>query len=125
MKARTDCVKCRKQMTQLSEENFLRHEYTIFENCVSTASDWAAALALSALKREGFDKEAIKRFFEDFCMLANLPEIFGKRITTTEVVKSLEKEFDISFDDIVVHHENVESFIKRYKQEQKEIKNGK
>lgn len=121
MKVKINCTECRKKMTQISEENFLRHEYEIFENCVNTATDWTVAIALTVLKRKGFNEDDIKSFFDEFCMIANLPEVFGKRLTTTEVVKSLENEYGISFSDIVIHHENVNDFIKRYKKEQKEL----
>ena len=120
MKVRTDCSKCRKALLEEAERQYAEHYYEMFENTVDSAAAWAAAISLSVLIRQNKSPDEIKEFFKEFCFISSLSEVFGKEITVENVVKRLETEYDIDFNDIEVHVENKKQFMKRYYELEKE-----
>ena len=59
-------------------------------------------------------KNYIKKFVEDFMFVLECPPIFGKQLSSTELMKQFEKEYDIDFSQIKVNCESKHEFYDRY-----------
>ena len=114
MNVRVNCNECRKKVLKEAEKIYAENQYDILENAVDTAAEWAAAITIAVLGRQGKTHEEIKAFFEDFCFVSSMSEVFGKQITMNDAIKQFEKEYNIDFDKIEVHLESKKQFVSRY-----------
>lgn len=114
MNVRVNCTECRKRVLKEAEKVYAEQQYDIMGLTVESAAEWAAAIALSVLRRQNKTPEEIKTFFEDFCFISSMPEIFGKQITMDDVIKKYEKEYEIDFNKIEVHMESKKRFVTKY-----------
>lgn len=112
MKVRTDCNKCRGKILKEAKDEFMKHEYAIFEDMAYTFAVYATVAALTAQVRRGRSKEYIKKLFDEMVMIYDTPEMFGKEITLTDMKNALEKEYNIDFQRINVHMEDEKTFTK-------------
>ncbi|MBQ8961635.1 MAG: hypothetical protein IJ071_10570 [Ruminococcus sp.] len=121
MKARTDCVTCRKRIHQEEQEAFLKHEYKLFSDMAYSMACFAVCGTLGAQIRRGRSKEYVKKLYDDICFFFSTPYIFGKEITMTDVMHQLTAEYDIDFDKLTVNLETEREFVRSAKEG---VKNG-
>lgn len=119
MKVTVNCNQCKKEMLKQALEQYSEQQYQIFDETCDTAAHWTLCIALSVLQRKKATPDEIRSFFEDFKMIADMPEVFGKKITMEDTIKNLEKEYGINFDDVVLHHEGKRHFQTRFMKAQK------
>lgn len=119
MRVTVDCNKCKKEMLKQALEQYSEQQYQIFDETCDTAAHWTLCITLSILQRKKATPDEIRSFFEDFKMIADTSEVFGKQITMEDTIKNLEKEYGINFDDIVLHHEGKRHFQTRFMKAQK------
>ena len=113
MKARTtirDCQKCR-------EQQFQEYQYDIFSNLIDSAAVSTAAMAITVLERQGKSSEEIKAFFEDYCFVSSMSEVFGKKITAADAIKKFEEKYDIDFNKIECHIVTKQQFMSQYRKD--------
>lgn len=119
MKVTTNCNACKKNMLKQALEQYGAQQYEIFDETCDTAAHWVLCIALSVLQRKNATPEEIKEFFNDFKFIADTPAVFGKELKMDDTIKNLEKEYDINFNDISLHHEGKKQFITRFMKAQK------
>lgn len=112
MKVRSDCQKCRKAIYKEAETEYLKHEYKFFEESAFSMACFAAVVALSVHYRRGRSKAYIRSFFDEMCFIFDMPQMFGRDITMTQMMKMFEKDYGIDFDRIKLHLESEKEFIR-------------
>ena len=116
MKSRVqDCRKCRQQIQKQCENEFLKREYAIYQDSALTFATFSTAAILMAMARRGRTKKYIQKLYDDIVFIYDTPTVFGKEIRLTEVMKRLEKDYEIDFSRINVHIEDEREFIRSAK----------
>lgn len=115
MKVRTDCLKCRKEIYKQAEKEFLKHEYSVFSDSAYTMAVYSTVAVLAVQIKKGRSKKYIQQLYNDMVAIFDMPQIFGKVITLTDIMKRLEREYGIDFKRIKVHLESEQEFIKGVK----------
>ena len=115
MKVRTDCNKCRGKILKEAKEEFMKHEYAIFEDMAYTFAVYATTAVLATQVKKGRSKKYIQDMYNDMVAIFDMPKIFGKVITMTDIMKRLEREYGIDFKRIHVHIESEQEFVKGVK----------
>jgi hypothetical protein len=113
MKARAtirDCQKCR-------EQQFQEYQYDVFSNLIDSAATSTAAMMITVLERQGKSPEEIKAFFEDYCFVSSMPEVFGKKITAVDAIRRFEEKYDIDFNKIECHIVTKQQFMAQYRKD--------
>lgn len=100
------CDKCRKSILAQARDEYLKHEYAFFRDSARSLAVFAVCGVLTTMARRGRTKEYIRQIYEDMCQVFDTPEMFGKRITMTDVMHSLEKDYGIDWSKLQV---NIES----------------
>lgn len=103
-----DCQKCREQL-------FQEYQYDVFSNTADSVASSAAAMAIAVLERQNKSPEEIKAFFEDYCFVSSVSEVFGEKITATQKIKEYEEKYDIDFDKIECHIMTKQQFMTHYR----------
>lgn len=114
MKARVklpNCDKCRREIYAEAEEAFLKQQYVIYKDMSYTFTVLATVAALSTFYRKHRTPEYIKKVFDGMCEMYDFPEVFGKKLQLSDMMKTLEEECGIDFSKIIVHLETEEEFI--------------
>lgn len=122
MKARSldQCVKqAYKEAYKEAEESFLKKQYALYKDMAYTFTVLATAADLATHLRRGRSPEYIKKLFDEMCFMYDYPELYGKPLHLTEVMKKLEDECGIDFKKIKVHLETEEQFVKSIKNRSK------
>ena len=101
-----NCNTCRKAIYKEAEEAYLKHEYAFFRDSARSFAVFAVCGVLTAMARRGRTKEYIRHLYDEMCLLFSTPDMFGKRITMTDIMHSLEKEYGIDWDKLQVHIES-------------------
>ena len=114
-----NCAKCREKIAKEAEEQYLKLQYAYFEDAALSLATFTTVAAIAVMYRRGRSKEYIRQFFNDLCFIYDYPEINGKRIDMTELMRQFEKEYNIDFSKIKVHLESEKDFIKSAKKEVK------
>jgi hypothetical protein len=114
MKARS-CDTCRKQIHKEEQEAFLKKQYAVLKDASYTFACYATAAALAVQMQKGRSKNYIKKMFDDMVTIYDTSSIFGKKIVLTEVIKQLEKEYEVDFSRIHVNLESEKEFCKGVK----------
>ena len=65
--------------------------------------------------KKGRSKKYIQDMYNDMVAIFDMPKIFGKVITMTDIMKRLEREYGIDFKRIHVHIESEQEFVKGVK----------
>ena len=112
MKARTDCTACRKRIYKEAETAYLKHEYKFFEDSAYSMACFAMVVALGVHVRRGRSRAYIRSFFDECCFLFDMPQMFGRDITMTQMMKQLEKDYGIDFNKIKLHLETEKEFVR-------------
>ena len=111
MKARTDCTACRKRIYKEAETAYLKHEYKFFEESAFSMACFAMVVALGVQERRGRSRTYIRTFFDECCLLFDMPQIFGKSISMTDMMHHFEKDYGIDFNKIKLHLQTEKEFI--------------
>lgn len=114
MKTRS-CEACRKQIKKECENEFLKREYAIYQDSALTFATFSTAAILMAMARRGRTKKYIQKLYDDIVFIYDTPTVFGKEIRLTEVMKRLEKDYEIDFSRINVRLETESEFLKSVK----------
>lgn len=114
MHVKINCNECRKKMLHEALRQYAEQQYDIYEDTLESAADWSCCIALSVLERMGATSDDIKSFFDDFVFIADMPELFGKKITADDTMKRLEERYGIDFERIKIHTEAKNTFINKF-----------
>lgn len=117
MKARTNCSECRKKIYKEAETEYLKHEYRWFGDAAYSMAVYSAVACLAVMRRRNRSRAYIRKFFDEMCFVFDYPEIFGKRVSMTDLMKIFEEEYGIDFSKINVHLETEKEFIKSVEKE--------
>lgn len=112
MKARTNCTECRKKIYKEAETEYLKHEYRWFNDAAYSMAVYSTVAGLAVMRRRNRSRAYIRKFFDEMCFIFDYPEIFGKRVSMTDLMKIFEEEYGIDFSKINVHLETEKEFIK-------------
>lgn len=116
MKVRTDCSSCRQRIHEEEKEEFLKKEYTIFRDCSISFATFAVSAVLMAMVRRGRTPKYIRQLYDEMCFIFDTPEVFGKQITMSAVMETLEKDYGIDWNKLNVNIETEKQFISGAKQ---------
>ena len=106
-----DCITCRKAIYKEAEEAYLKHEYAFFSDSARSFAVFAVCGVLTTMARRGRTKEYIRQIYDDMCLLFSTPEMFGKRITMTDIMHSLEENYGIDWSKLQVNIESESEWI--------------
>lgn len=115
----TDCSKCRKLIHEREKTEFAKEMYRFFRDNIQMAECFTIAAVLWSMAKKGRSKKYIKETFDDLCMMFESDNLFGKEITTTQIMKNLEDEYGIDFHRVKVNVETEKQFMKEYKENEK------
>lgn len=107
----TDCITCRKAIYKEAEEAYLKHEYAFFSDSARSFAVFAVCGVLTAMIRRGRTPQYIRQLYDDMCLLFSTPEMFGKEITMTDIMETLEKEYGIDWSKLQVNIESESEWI--------------
>lgn len=111
-----NCTQCRKQIHKEEQEAYLKKQYAYMHDGINTMAVMSAAVAISVMVKRGRTKKYIQEFYDDMVMLYSISEILGKPLNLKDVVKQLEKDYDIDFSRLKVNFTETEKeFIKGVK----------
>lgn len=119
MKAR-NCNDCRKKIHEEEKEAFLRAEYSMMRDMGKSFAVYAISAVLMTLVRRGRTKKYIQQMYDDMVFIFDTPNIMGKEVTTTTVMKTLEEEYGIDWSRVNPIIEDEKDFVKEAKRLVKE-----
>lgn len=111
MKAKTNCAECRKKIYREAETEYLKHEYKRFSDAAYSMAVYSTVAGLAVMRRRNRSRAYIRKFFDEMCFVFDYPEIFGKRVSMTDLMKIFADEYGIDFSKITVHLETEKEFI--------------
>lgn len=106
-----DCSTCRKRLLESAQEAYLKQQYRVYTDAAYTFAVYATAAVLMAQIRRGRSKEYIKKLYDDIVLVYDTPQIFGKPISLTDIMHTLESEYGIDFKRIHITLETEKQFI--------------
>lgn len=104
----------RKEVEKEVSRKYYHDQYNWLTSLIQTCTEHTTVCALAVMEMRGRSPEYIKKFFEDLCLIYDMPVINGKIIKAEEMKRDYEKKYDINFDSIKVHFESEEEFLKKY-----------
>ena len=107
----TDCITCRKAIYKEAEAAYLKHEYAFFSDSARSFAVFAVCGVLTAMIRRGRTKQYIQELYRDMCLTFSTSEMFGKEITMTDIMATLEKDYGIDWDKLEVHIEDEKHWV--------------
>lgn len=122
MKVRINCAKCREQIAEEIQTQYLKQGYKYFEDTSYSIAYLIIAAALSVHHRRGRSRTYIRAFYDELLWILKTPEVFGKEITMTGTMKMLEEKYGIDFQRVELHLESEKEFISGTKKALKEKK---
>jgi hypothetical protein len=112
MKARTtNCVECRKAVYKEAETAYIKEQYRFFKDSAYSMACFAVCGVLTAMVRRGRTKQYIQNLYKDMCLLFSTPEMFGKQISMTDIMHTLESEYGIDWKKLEVHIESEKHYL--------------
>lgn len=112
MKARTNCNACRDRIRKEVETEFLKQQYSIFNDMSNSFATFAVTAALMTMVRRGRTKEYIQKLYDEMVFIFDTPSIMGKEVKMHDCMKLLEDEYGIDWDRINVNVESESEFIR-------------
>ena len=106
-----DCSTCRKRILESAQEAYLKQQYRVYTDAAYTFAVYATAAVLMAQIRRGRSKEYIKKLYDDIVLVYDTPQIFGKPISLTDIMHTLESEYGIDWKKLEVHHESEKRYL--------------
>ena len=107
-----NCNACRKKITQETREEYLKGQYAIYHDLSQTFACFCTAAVLISFIRRGRTKKYIQEIYNELVMIYDTPQVFGKEIKLTDVIKKLEIEYGIDWKRMNVHIETESQFIR-------------
>ena len=114
-----NCSECRKKILKEAREEYLKHEYAIFRDTSRSFAVFAVCGVLTAMARRGRTQGYIKALYDDMCVLFATPEIFGKKVTMTDIMHSLEKNYGIDWSKLTLNLESKDEWMYHARKEGK------
>ena len=112
MKARTtNCVECRKAVYKEAETAYIKEQYRYFSDSAYSMAVFAVCGVLTAMIRRKRTKKYIQQLYKDMCIVFSTPEMFGKQISMTDIMHTLEKEYGIDWKKLEVHIESEKHYL--------------
>jgi hypothetical protein len=112
MKSRTaNCIECRKQVYKEAETAYIKEQYRFFRDSAYSMAVFAVCGVLTAMVRRGRTKQYIQQLYKDMCLLFSTPEMFGKQISMTDIMHTLESEYGIDWKKLEVHIESEKHYL--------------
>ena len=99
MKVR-ECKKCRADILKAAKDEYLNHEFDIFEDSARSLAIYAVCGILTAMIRRGRTTEYITRLYDDMCNVFNTDTFFGTTVTMNDIMNSLTTEYGIDWERI-------------------------
>ena len=106
-----NCKKCREAIAKVAKEEYLSHEYDIFEGVARSTAIWAVCGLLTAMHRRGRTKQYIKQLYDEMCLTFSAGNLFGKEISMSDIMKSLSDEYGIDWNKFEFNIESREEFL--------------
>ena len=116
-----DCIACRKAIYKEAETAYLKEQYRYFSDSAYSMAVFAVCGVLTAMIRRGRTKQYIQQLYNDMCIVFSTPEMFGKQISMTDIMHTLEKEYGIDWKKLEVHIESEKHYLTGVR---KEVKNN-
>lgn len=114
MKARTlkDVEKAIKQ--EVDRENAAL-QYKLFDEVLDSSVQAAAVAMIAVFHKRGLSKKYIQKFFDEFIGVLDMPDVFGKAVTSENLMEQYSKEYGLDFSRIKVRRESYNEFKRRNK----------
>ena len=106
-----NCNTCRKKIYKEAEEAYLKHEYAFFQDSARSFAVFAVCGVLTAMIRRGRTPQYIQELYKDMCLTFSASEMFGKQITMTDIMHSLESDYGIDWGKLEVHIESEQHWV--------------
>jgi hypothetical protein len=116
-----DCIACRKAIYKEAETAYIKEQYRYFSDSAYSMAVFAVCGVLTAMVRRGRTKQYIQQLYNDMCIVFSTPEMFGKQISMTDIMHTLEKEYGIDWKKLEVHLESEKHYLTGVR---KEVKNN-
>lgn len=116
-----DCIACRKAIYKEAETAYIKEQYRYFSDSAYSMAVFAVCGVLIAMVRRGRTKQYIQQLYNDMCIVFATPEMFGKQISMTDIMHTLEKEYGIDWKKLEVHLESEKHYLTGVR---KEVKNN-
>lgn len=116
-----DCIACRKAIYKEAETAYIKEQYRYFSDSAYSMAVFAVCGVLTAMVRRGRTKQYIQQLYNDMCLVFSTPEMFGKQISMTDIMHTLEKEYGIDWKKLEVHLESEKHYLTGVR---KEVKNN-
>lgn len=116
-----DCIACRKAIYKEAETAYIKEQYRYFSDSAYSMAVFAVCGVLTAMIRRGRTKQYIQQLYNDMCIVFSTPEMFGKQISMTDIMHTLEKEYGIDWKKLEVHLESEKHYLTGVR---KEVKNN-
>ena len=84
---------------------------------------YAVSSVLMTMVRRKRSKQYIQKMYEDMCFIFTTPEVMGKEVRMSEIMKMLETEYGIDWSKISVNCETEREFISTTKHTER-VKNN-
>ena len=107
-----NCTDCRRKIAKECKEEYLKQQYAIYKDLAHTFACFCTAAVLMAHIRKGRSKAYIQKLFEELVLIFDTPQLFGKDILLTDVLKRLEQDYGLDFKRLHVHIETEKEFVK-------------
>ena len=110
MKVR-DCRKCREEIAKQAKEEYLNHEFDIFEDVARSMAIYAISGILTTMSRRGRTADYIKKLYDDMCSVFETDNFFGKSVTMTDIMNALTETYGIDWEKLQPKLETREEFM--------------
>ena len=90
-------------------------QYQLYENVMNDMAKQAATAMIAVCEKRRYSKKYIQRWFADFIMILEMPDILGQELNSNEMMKEYAEKYELDFDRIKVKKESLEDYFKRYK----------
>jgi hypothetical protein len=106
-----DCKKCRADIFKAAKDEYLNHEFDIFEDSARSLAIYAVCGVLTAMIRKGRTPKYITELYDDMVNVFNTDSFFGKTVTMTDIMNALSKDYGIDWERIQPKLETREEFL--------------
>lgn len=110
MKVR-DCRKCREEIAKQAKEEYLNHEFDIFEDVARSMAIYAVSGLLTTMIRRGRTADYVKKLYDDMCNVFDTDCFFGRSVTMNEIMHALTKDYGIDWERLQPKLETREEFL--------------
>lgn len=109
------CEKCRKAIAKAVSDEYSRNQYDIYAACSDDIAKAVTSAFIAVFKRRGYSKKYVQKLFNEFLLILDMPEIFGKQISSNFVMETVKNEYGIDLDRVKLRLESREEYEHRYR----------